>query len=265
MREIAAAYVCRDWLVWSSYRFNAAMHLVGVVVMVVLIATVGDAIAAGGSQVLHHSEDYASFVLAGLAFSDPFFSGLTAPPKAVREGQVSGTLEPVLLAPVGDVQLILGASTFALLQSIVRSLLIVGVSVAALGYWQHPNALAVLVVAVPGWLGFLGMGMLAAAVIIVVKQGDPVVVGYAAISAILGGAFVPVDSLPGWLQAIGGVLPLTHALEGIRMGLEGEAVSAVAGHAGLLAVLALLTVPVGLVAVRRAFRYAKEQGSLVHY
>ncbi len=264
MREAAAAYVRRDWLVWSSYRFNAGMHVVGLLTLVLLLATVGDALVPA-ADVLEDSEDYGAFVLAGLAFADPLFAALTKLPKAVREGQVSGTLEPVLLTPIKNVQVILGSSTFSLLQSLLRSLLVLAVSMLFLGYWSAPNALTVLAVAVPAWLGFLGAGLLAAAFTIVVKQGDPVVVAYAGLSAILGGAFVPAKALPGWLQAFGNLLPPTHALEGVRTGLEGGSLADVSGHVALLLVLAVVALPVGIAAVHFAFRYAKKEGSLVHY
>ena len=265
MRDAVSAYVRRDWLVWRSYGFNAAMHLAGVAVLVALVVTLGDALGASGIEVAGQRQNYVAFVLAGLAFADSLFAGLTSPPKAVREGQVSGTLEPVLLSPVRPVWLVIGASSFAFVQAALRSVLVVALAILVLGHWHDADFVALAAVAVPAWLGFLGLGLLASAFTIVVKQGDPVIVVYAGLSAIIGGAVVPVESLPGWLQGVGGLLPLTHALDGVRSALEGEPLSGVQSAVIVLVALAAVAVPVGIVALGAAFRYARREGSLVHY
>ncbi len=36
-------------------------------------------------------------------------------------------------------------------------------------------------------------------------------------SVVLGGVFVPVDSLPGWLQAIAWLLPMTYSIEVLNL------------------------------------------------
>jgi ABC-2 type transport system permease protein len=43
------------------------------------------------------------------------------------------------------------------------------------------------------------------------------------------GVNVPVDSLPGWMQAIGRVLPLTHGIDAARQVAEGASLSDVSG------------------------------------
>jgi ABC-2 type transport system permease protein len=57
----------------------------------------------------------------------------------------------------------------------------------------------------------------------------------------LGGIFVPLDSLPGWLQVIARLLPLTYSVEALRMALTGGSWSTV-----WLDLAALLAFSIGL-------------------
>jgi ABC-2 type transport system permease protein len=264
MHSVTAAYLRRDWLVWSSYRFAALFQITTVVVVVVGVAFAGDSIITKVRE-FNTSQDFASFVLAGLAFTDALFSGLTGPSRAVRDGQTSGTLEPILLTPTRTWQFIVGSSVFQIVLSFIRASIIVTAAVVFLGYWHHANIPAAVLVFVPAFLTFLGIGLLSSAFTMVVKQGDPVVAGYLALSGLLGGALIPVGVLPAWLQSLSELLPLTHALRGLRLALEGRGIDAVAGSVAVLTVMAIVAIPAGVYAATAATRRARREGSLVVY
>ncbi len=264
MRTVTAAYLRRDWLVWSSYRFAALFQIMTVAVVVIGVAFAGDSLITKVSE-FNGSQDFASFVLAGLAFTDALFSALTGPSRAVRDGQTSGTLEPVLLTPIRTGQFIIASSVFQIVLSFVRATLIVTSAVVFLGYWHHADVLAAVLVFVPGFLTLLGIGLLSSAFTIVVKQGDPVVAGYLAISGLLGGTLIPVSVLPAWLRSVAELLPLTHALRGLRVALDGGGIDAVAGSVAVLTIMALVSLPLGIYAATAATRRARREGSLVVY
>jgi ABC-2 type transport system permease protein len=264
MRSVITAYLKRDWLVWSSYRFAAVFQLAAVAGVIIGIAFAGDVIVQK-SSIFEGSKNYASFALAGLAFTDALFSGLTGPSNAVRAAQTSGTLEPVFLTPVRSWQFVVGSSAFQVALAFVRTGMFVIAAVLFLGYWHDANVLAVIVILVPAFLTFLGLGLLASAFTVVVKQGEPVVAGYLALSGLLGGTLFPVKLLPSWMQTIAQFLPLTHALQGLRLALAGHGFLAITSSLGALVVLALVLIPIGLVAVAKATQRARREGSLVVY
>jgi ABC-2 type transport system permease protein len=264
MRAVTAAYLRRDWLVWSSYRFAAIWQLMAVTAVVVGVAFAGHSIVTKVA-VLNGSKSFAEYALAGLAFTDALFSGLTGPSRAVRDGQTSGTLEPVCLTPIRTWQFIIGSSVFQILLASVRAVLLLLAAVIFLGYWQHANVPAAALVYLPAFLTFLGLGLLASAFTIVVKQGDPVVAGYIALSGLLGGTLIPVALLPAWVRAISELLPLTHALRGLRLALDGRGLVAVGGSIGVLTVMAMMALPAGLIAASKATQRARREGSLVVY
>jgi ABC-2 type transport system permease protein len=264
MLTVSTAYLRRDWLVWTSYRFAALFQLMTVTVVVVAVAFAGDSMITKVSG-FSGSQDFASFVLAGLAFTDALFSGLTGPSRALRDGQTSGTLEPILLTPIRTWQFMIGSSVFQIVLSFARAAVIVTSAVVFLGYWHNADVPAAVLVFVPAFLTFLGIGLLSSAFTMVVKQGDPVVAGYLAVSGLLGGTVIPVATLPPWLQSLAELLPLTHALRGLRLALDGGGIEAVSGSVFVLTAMAIVALPVGLYASSKATNRARRDGSLVVY
>ena len=94
------AYLRRDWLVWASYRLNAFWQFVGVFILVVGVVMVGNSLGTR-SDLLGGSKDYASFVFAGLAFTDALFSGLTGPPAHSATGRPRARSNPSCSLPSG--------------------------------------------------------------------------------------------------------------------------------------------------------------------
>jgi ABC-2 type transport system permease protein len=58
-------------------------------------------------------------------------------------------------------------------------------------------------------LAFSGIGILSASFTMVFKRVDPVNFLFGSASTLLGGVFYPITILPGWLQLISYLVPLT--------------------------------------------------------
>jgi ABC-2 type transport system permease protein len=70
------------------------------------------------------------------------------------------------------------------------------------------------------------------------------------------GVNVPLETLPGWMQAIGNVLPLTHGIEAGRAIAAGEALSSVADLVLTEVLIAVVYAAIGLA----LFRYFEAEG-----
>ena len=72
--------------------------------------------------------------------------------------------------------------------------------------------------------------------------------------------------LPGWLRAAGRLLPLTHALEALRLALlSGAPLRALYPSLVALGLFAGVLTPAGVVLFVYALRRARVDGSLTHY
>ena len=75
--------------------------------------------------------------------------------------------------------------------------------------------------------------------------------------------FYPITILPGWLQLVSYLVPLTYSLGGMRRAIQlGEQVSALVTDVLPLMLFAAILLPLGFMAFRYAVKRAKIEGSL---
>jgi ABC-2 type transport system permease protein len=85
-------------------------------------------------------------------------------------------------------------------------------------------------------------------------------------SVLLAGVFYPTEVLPEALQALGRVLPMTHALEIVRRSLlGGEGIDTLLPSFVALVALTAVYLPLGILACHWAVRVAQTDGSLTAY
>src|SRR5579884_991133 len=130
--RLALAFFRRDFFVWTSYRFAVFWQLFGILslagVILALGTLVGDAPALLGQQ----PGGYVAFALSGLAFTDIFVLVLNALPGVIRDNQRSGTFEPLLLAPIGIMSLVVCSSLFKFFIGLTRLAMYLGLGVLVL-------------------------------------------------------------------------------------------------------------------------------------
>jgi len=128
------------------------------------------------------------------------------------------------------------------------------------------NLLATAVVLVLALLAHLPIGILSAAFILIFKQGDPITTILSSVSGLLGGVYFPLAILPDWVQIVSRFIPFTYALEGMRQAvLNGKGVSEIGHQILILAVFAVVLLPLSLVVFAWAVRQAKRLGTLSQF
>ena len=263
--SLAMAYLRRDFLIWSSYRLSFFWQVASIFLVIGMIYFAGNAIGDRSDLIEEEDGSYVAFILVGLAFMDVLLQGLGTLPGAINDNQRAGTLEPMLLTPITDFTLLMSFWVFRFLLALGRMSIFIAFGIVVLGFWRNLDPLSVLSVMILAEVTFFAMGALSAAFVILVKQGDPIRLAYTAATTLLGGAFFPVDALPSWIQPISLLLPLTYALSGIRAGLDGDPVSAIAPELGILAVMGAIMLPASLWAFSYSLRRAKREGALGEY
>jgi len=265
--QVARATFIRDMLMAASYRTGFLLSFGGSVLNILGIFFLSKAFGANlATPVDRYGGSYFAFAVVGVAFSAFMAVGLTGIGSRIREGQMMGTLELMLLSPNRLGVLLFSSSLWSHAQALVTLLvfLLAGVALGMdLGRVNVPMAAASLALAI---VAFNALGLISASIVIVIKQGNPVSLLVGMASGLLGGVLYPVSVLPGWLQVIGQVLPLTHALELIRRSvLNGEGIETLWGPFLSLTLLTAVLLPLGLWACSRAVRLAQTDGSLSQY
>jgi ABC-2 type transport system permease protein len=264
MIRLLLAFLRRDWMRRASYRLLVVWQLAGMVGFLTVLYVSGGALAAAARS---HGlgDDYIAFILAGLAFTDLFLTSMQTFSGTVREAQLQGTLEPMLLAPLRVPELVAGSILFPFAQSLFRTIIAISVAFFAFGLFHHANPVSALLVLIPGIIVFASIGVLSASFVLAFKQGDPVIGMFAFVSSIVGGSVFPPSLLPNWVRSAGVVLPLTNALAGMRLALAGASPLGVLPQVGALWLTTLVLLPIAGLAFNAALRHAKREGSLVQY
>jgi ABC-2 type transport system permease protein len=264
----ALAFVKRDISLALSYRLSFLLQFLGLFLTLAtfyFLSTLVGGAMAGPLEI--YGGEYFPFVLIGLAFSTYMMLGLQTFSQRIREGQMMGTLEIMLLSPTRLSIILLASSIWAYVFGSVRVLIIfILAAIVFTTSFAQANLLAAAVILLLSVISFASIGIISAAFIIVLKKGDPIAWAFGGLSTLLSGVFYPVAVLPDWLQGFSALLPLTYALNAMRLAvLQGYSVYEL--RFDILALLGFSAVflPLAILSFRFAVKRAKTEGSLVQY
>jgi len=115
-------------------------------------------------------------------------------------------------------------------------------------------------------VGYVAIGLVAGALILLFRTAGPIVPGVVAATSLLGGVYYSTSVIPSWIQHLSEIIPLTYALRASRrLFLDGATLGAVGDDVAVLAVLTGALVVLGWVSFVLALRYAKRAGTLSYY
>ncbi len=262
------AFFRRDAAIALSYRAAFFMQFLGNVVLLGLLYYMGKAVGPQSLPALErYGGNFLAFILIGVALTDCVLVSLMSFATQVREAQTTGTLEATLMAPVRLATILIYSSLWNYFLSAVRFLLYLIVGGLLYGVdLGRADLVAAAVIFLLTVLSFMGIGILVAGVVLLVKRGEAIlsVLGY--VVMLVTGVLFPVTLLPGWMQQLSLFIPLTHALEGMRLAvLQGQHLGELAPIILKLGAFAAALLTVGVVSFNLAVRTTKHTGSLTQY
>lgn len=266
--SLAWAFFKRDALIALSYRATLVAGLVGNLFLLGVFYFIGKLIDGSASPALApYGGSYLAFMLIGLALTDCVGVSLTTFAGQIREGQLTGTLEATLMSPAPLPVILLCSSLWSYAFSGFRFLLYMVVGGALYGVsWRSADPAAAVTIFALTVASFAGVGILWASVVILVKRGEAILSTVGLVVILLSGVVFPRSLLPGWLQRAAELVPLTHALDGMRLALlHGDGLRAQAGTVATLGAFAVALLALGFAAFGAAVDLAKRTGSLVEY
>lgn len=225
-------------------------------------------IAAATERITGQSVDTHFFILY-LLIGTTMWSYLSAVFDVVAETiaweRWEGTIEYTLMAPVPRSLHLIGTCCYAVTYSLVRAALIFGVVALMFGVdLASANLATVAAVVGVGSVSVIGLAIVAAVLpLLFTERGAQMTFVIHSSLLLISGVYAPVDVLPGWLQVLAPLSPMTYVLRAVRAGLlDGSPPSAVFGDLGILTAMGLVLVPTGLLVFRAAERYARRTGRL---
>jgi ABC-2 type transport system permease protein len=182
---------------------------------------------------------------------------------AIAGERYQQTLAYILVSPAGRLPLFLGRAMPVIVNamlvaafSLVVSALILGIDIPA-SAWA-PIALVIFVSA----FSCTGLGLICAAAGLRVRETavlNNIIFG---LLLIFTGANVPLDELPGWMQAISNRIPLTHGIEAARELADGATLSDVSGLLVTEFAIGVVYTFIGYQALRLMERESRRRASI---
>jgi ABC-2 type transport system permease protein len=225
-------------------------------------------IAAATERITGQTVDTRFFVLY-LLIGTTMWSYLSAVFDVVAETiaweRWEGTIEYTLMAPVPRSLHLVGTCCYAVTYSVLRAALIFGVVALLFNVdLVHANVATAAITILVGSVSVIGLAIMAAVLpLLFTERGAQMTFVIHSSLLLISGVYAPVDVLPGWLQVLAPLSPMTYVLRAVRAGLlDGAPPGAITGDLAVLAVMGAILVPGGLLIFRTAERYARRTGRL---
>jgi ABC-type uncharacterized transport system permease subunit len=261
-----AAIFRRDSIVALSYPGNFALSWLSIGVEVIIAWYISTLIhpsskfGAGGEVA-----SYFQYVAINFAFVRFQTAALSSFAEAIRDGQLTGTLEVVLATPTTLPVLVLSSGFWSFTLTTMQTGVYLLVATTLGLNLSHVNPVTAVVFLVLTVAAVSPLGVLAAALAMVIKKTGPVEWLSYSSASIFGGVYVPLVSMPLALQVIGWCLPITHSLNGFRAAAAGVSLSAVTSDALWLLGASIILMPFSLWLFVRAVNKARVDGTLAMY
>lgn len=262
-------FVWRDFIEETSYKLSFAMQIFGIVSSTLVYFFVSRLFGDFGSAYLRpYGGNYFSFVLIGVAFFSYLNVSIKGISTSIREGQKLGTLEALLVTQTNIPTVIISSSLYSFIWASFKVAVYIFLGVAVFGInMGQANLAGAFLILLLTVTSFTSVGIISASFVMILKKGDPVGWLFTSLSALLGGLYYPISVLPEWLRHVSYLLPVTYALEGMRLALlQGNSVSQLLfSNIMPLFLFSCIMIPLSVIIFGHAVRRAKKEGSLTHY
>jgi ABC-2 type transport system permease protein len=164
----------------------------------------------------------------------------------IQERQ-SGTLRRLLVMPIHKGSILVGKLLGILLAGVLQMSLLIGVSALFFDVPWGNSPLALIVMVLAFALAITSLSMMMAALTKTLAQANALGTVIVLSISSLGGAWWPLDIVPGWMQTVGRFSPMSWAMDGFQdIITRGLGFTAVLPEAGVLLAFAAIFLFVGI-------------------
>ncbi len=264
--RLAWAFVRRDWNYETTYRGMISLQMLSIIGSIVVFYGLGLLVGNDAPSLQEYGGEYFPFALVGLIVAEYFTVGLRSFSNRLRLAQTTGTLEAMFVTPTPGHWTIVCSGIWDFLMTTLRIVFGVLIGVLILGVTFDVNFIAAGLLAILSLLSFIAIGVIAAAIILIVKRGDAIAALAGVMVTIFAGTQFPVSIMPEWLRIIAYMLPLHYALDGLRQTLlTGASLSDVALNLAVMTVSVCILLPLAYYSVERAASRVRADGTLGHH
>jgi ABC-2 type transport system permease protein len=262
--DAVGAFLRRDYRVVRSYRFPFVLDTFFGILQLAVSYFIAQTFDDIDSADLGGAPDYFAFAAIGIVMALVVEAAAEGLAEKVRFEQTSGGLEALMAQPVSVAQLCAGLACFPFAFAMVRAVFYLSIAAVWMGLdVGKTDWVGLVIVFLLGAMAFAGLGILAAAAVLVFKRGETVSGVLLFGMTLISGSVFPVSVLPEGLQDLGRALPLRFAFDGVRDALFTG--SGWGGDALALAAFAAVALPLTVFLFAQALQATRRAGTLGEY
>lgn len=218
------------------------------------------------SHALPQGGSYFAFALIGFALFDYLGVALDSFDKTLEDARQNRSLEALLVTQTSLPVMLVGSLVYPFVSTVLRTLVYLAWGIVLFGFsLRGANWAGAILVLLASILAFMGLGVLSTSYLLLFKRGNPAKWLLLGVSGLVGGMMYPVSVLPGYLQVIARLIPLTYSLQGMRDALlQGAAFRSLWPSILALLIFAAILLPLSFLAFAWALRRTKITGTLTH-
>ena len=270
MNSFFSNTVKKDFKIALSYRLQFIFSFFSIFLSVVFISIFSKLVDFSSNDLLsEYRGSYFVFLFFGFITAEVTILLLNTMPNKVREYQLTGIFEELIMSGQKELNIIFYALGYPLIQLFLR-IFVYFLSFALisdeLGIFSNLSYLA-LIALLFFCFSLIGISLVSVALTIVYKSPNIINRGYLMLSSILSGVAFPIELLPKSIIFLGDFLPTTHFLKIFRfdyssaINLQNEIIY----NFIALIFLSTLTLSLGVYLLQQSILISKKNGSLLNY
>ncbi|ABP95043.1 MULTISPECIES: ABC transporter permease [Metallosphaera] len=264
LTKLYAYIYLRGFRIWSSYKTQMVLNVLSWVLPVFTYYFVGTSLG-GDLENFTGVTNYTAFVVIGLAFQGYVSSTITTISQRLRNEQLYGTIEYYVLSEGGVLSFLVYSALWGFTINSVNAGVILGIGEMLHVHFEI-NPVSTLVVFALLLSSALGLSMISAGFTMLVKQGNPISFFFSTFTTLMSGTVFPVTVLPSWIKEISLAIPLTWALNGLRLTmLDGYGIGGVGEIVLVLVLFNAVLLPLGGWFYLYSFNRSRRKGTLSEY
>lgn len=196
--------------------------------------------------------NYFEFVAPGIIAMIVLTAVLTGLAASVAREKEIGTLDGILISPIDRLAIVVGKALAQAVRGLVQGSIVLLLAILLFGVKIHGSLLLILLILLLGVFSFVGFGILVSAAATEQETATQLLFMFQFPMLFLSGVFFPISMMPGFMQAISKVIPLTYAIEALRkVMILGASINAVKTELLILFAFGLVTTSISVPVFKR--------------
>jgi len=197
-------------------------------------------------------QNYFQFMAPGIIAMVVVMAVMIGLAASISREKELGTLDGILVAPISRLCIILGKALSQTTRGLLQGSIVLLLSIFLFGVKIYGSIPLVALLLFLGVFSFIGLGILISAIAAEQETAMMIMMTLTFPMIFLSGVFFPIEQMPGFMQIISRILPLTYAIEALRkVIILGAGISSLGKELTILITFGAITLAVAVPAFKR--------------